>query len=114
MAACRDCGAPIRFVRVLPDFRAMPIDPLPDTRGNVYAWQELTGWFRGSGHPRHRWVAIVLVEGASGRAGIEAALNERGRTYANTQRYMPHAATCGGRPRPTKPRPTATAEDTLF
>lgn len=84
LAECRDCGLPIRFVK-LPNDRVIPVNPRPDPRGNVSAHE--TGG-RLHGH-------VISHQNPAG------PLDDR---------YIPHAATCTERPRkpsnpPTEPPP---------
>lgn len=82
MSHCRDCGLPIAWVTLLSG-RVMPVEPVPDARGNVMA----------------RWRLGRLLDGMVRPVGMS--------TPPGWERYMPHKATCpelnsggGGRPAP--------------
>lgn len=84
---CRDCAAPIVFAR-LDSGKAIPLDPMPNPRGNV-ACQLIAG--RLHGH--------VLSE-------------TRPYPYGNLTdavRMTPHAATCPERKGPAKAKPVPDA-----
>jgi hypothetical protein len=83
MSHCRECGRSIAWVTLITG-RAMPVEPVPDARGNVVA----------------RWVHGRLVDGM---------VRQRASTPVppGWELYMPHRATCtkvnvggGGRPMP--------------
>lgn len=80
---------PIRFVRITTTDRAMPINPLPDQTGNVAA--RITGG---------RLVGFVISR--DNRPGPLDPL-----------RFMPHAATCEARKKPST-TPTPAADEPLF
>lgn len=81
MSDCRECAAPIRFVR-LDTGRALPVDPLPNAAGNVCA--------RRLGNGLNGYV-ISKEHGAD----------------PHFLRFMPHHATCENRTRTAKaPEPT--------
>lgn len=80
LAECRDCGQPIRFVR-LSTGRLIPINPRENPEGNVAA--SITG---------HQLIGFVISK--DHRPGP-----------LTPYRFLPHAATCTER-RPSKP-PTA-------
>lgn len=108
MAACRDCDASIRFVRIVNTGRMMPVDPVTDDRGNVWAWQR----------NQDNWDALVLAPGVIPRAGERPVLGPVMTTplvpRADAKPFMPHAATCPARSRPKQRRPKPRTEDTLF
>jgi hypothetical protein len=89
MSKCRDCSVAIKFVRIAPKGRMMPIDPVPDEDGNVVA--RLVGGSL-AGH--------VLTKGEEVPEGW--------------QRYMPHAATCAVRNRGRRGVPSPRQAPTLF
>lgn len=79
---CHRCGVTITFVRMLTG-RIMPVDPVPDERGNVLAERAR------SGHLIHGLVRPIDQDVP------DPAL----------RRYMPHWATCSN---PSKPAPSTT------
>jgi len=87
MAACRDCAAPIRFVR-LDTGSLLPVDPLPHETGNVAA--RLYG---------NRLVGFVISK--DHRPGP-----------LDSFRLVPHHATCEARKKPKQPAPPA--DESLF
>ena len=89
LAECKDCHLPIRFVWITKTQRAMPVNALPDERGNVaahIAGGRLTGFVISRDH----------------RPGPLDPL-----------RFMPHAATCEAKQRPST-TPTPAADEPLF
>lgn len=82
LGECRDCGVPIRFVR-LPTGRLIPINPQENTGGSVAA--SLSG---------DHLVGFVISKD-----------NQPG--PMTPYRFMPHAATCSER----KPAPAPKPED---
>jgi hypothetical protein len=68
LSECRTCHEPIRFVR-LDTGKAMPVNPLPDARGNVTA-SVVMG----------RLAGFVISEGHKPQPGA--------------MRFVPHFATC--------------------
>ena len=108
MAACRDCGLAIRFVKIIKTGKMLPVDPVPDENGNVWAW------------PRNarEWDGLVLSAAKAPKPGerpaIGPAMSTELRPRADAVAYMPHAATCPGRKRPAKPRPKPRMDEPLF
>lgn len=84
MSACRVCSAPIVFVRMRSSGKPMPVDPIPDERGNIAALRAGKGQYV-DGHYLHQGQAI-----ADGEVQL-----------------MPHFATCNDTRKPTRPRPPA-------
>lgn len=85
MSECRDCGMPIRFVR-LDTGRLIPVDPREHSAGNVAAQfygSDLSGFVMSKDH----------------RPGP-----------LTPYRFIPHAATCSER-QPSKPAQPATPDD---
>lgn len=90
---CHDCGTSIHFVRMRGG-NAMPVDPVPDERGNVIALKVGTGKY---------------IDGY--------VSNPPGEIPTGCVRLMPHFASCShpkhlpkGSPRP----PTEEAQDALL
>lgn len=76
---CRDCHEPIRFVRMRDTGRLVPVNPVPDQAGTVFA--RLAG------------VALVgLVTSRDHRPGP-----------LDPYRFVPHHATCEARKSSSKP-----------
>lgn len=93
LAECRECTAPIRFVRMDQTGRPMPVDPAPS--------------------PEHGTIAARLRATPKGRA-LEGYVISSDRHGAPTHpyRFVPHYATCEARkPAPKKPVP---AEEPLW
>jgi len=80
MTECRDCAAPIRFVR-LDTGSLLPVDPLPHDTGNVAA--RLCG---------NRLVGFVISK-------------DHHPGPLDSFRLVPHHATCEARKKPTTPKP---------
>lgn len=81
LTSCRACGAPIRFVR-LDTGRALPVNPVPNPRGNV------------SAHI------------AGGRLHGFVISRDKQPGPLDSYRMVPHHATCEERTRPeSKPKP---------
>lgn len=72
-ARCRDCGAPVLFVRMEPSGRLMPVDPDVDPAGTVAAMRDVSG----------------NLAGDFAAAGTPAPPGHR--------RYVTHFATCRAR-----------------
>lgn len=108
MAECRDCGAPIRFVRIINTGRMLPVDPVPDEKGNVWAWRRNA----------YEWDAMVLSPAKAPKPGeapaIGPALSTELRPRADAVAFMPHHATCAGKARRVKLRPRPRVDDPLF
>lgn len=81
LSECRDCHLPIRFVLIETTGRPMPINPLPDEKGNVCA------------------------RIAGGRLVGFVQSNDRRPGPLDPFRFMPHAATCEALKKPSKPAP---------
>lgn len=108
MAACRDCGLAIRFVRIVNTGKMLPIDPVTDERGNVWAWRR----------NEYNWDALVLSPAKAPKPGekpsIGPVMSTELRPRVDAQPFMPHAATCPGRARVPRPRPKPREDETLF
>jgi hypothetical protein len=88
LAECRTCAEPIRFVR-LDTGKAMPVNPLPDPRGNVTA-SVIMG----------RLAGFVISEEHQPRPGA--------------MRFVPHFATCEERKKKAKADGPSPAEEPLW
>lgn len=108
MAECRECHGPIRFVRIINTQNMLPIDPVPDERGNVWAWRR----------DQYNWDALVLSPGyvleADDRPAIGSVMKTALRPRSDAQKFMPHHATCPAVPRKKQSRPKPRSDDTLF
>lgn len=93
LAECRDCAAPIRFVRMEATGRNMPVNPKPHDEN-------------GPGR-----VAAAL-RGAS-LTGYVITLSHPGGNPRYPWRFTAHYSTCGKPPK-TSPTPTEPADAPLF
>lgn len=80
---CRDCSATMRWVKMRSG-AAMPVEPIPDDRGNIAALKGSNG----------QYLDGQVIKPETDRA----ELRFRGLTV-----FMPHKAVCGGG-RPVRPR----------
>ena len=91
---CRDCGAPIRFVRLITTGKLLPIDPDPHPSGNVAAWPA---------HGRLEGYVITKDRPASSRATL---------CTCPTPPAAPNAATPYPRNGPSRCRSTSSTTPT--
>lgn len=89
LAECNACGSPIRFVRMTATGKALPVNPLTNTKGNVAA----------------RIVGGVLVGFVISRDHRPGPLDPL--------RFLAHQASCEARTTPST-TPTPAADEPLF
>ena len=88
-AECSECCNPILFV-LLNTGKRIPVDPMPNPRGNVAAMRighNLHGFVLSATHPDHRAPYVL---------------------------HMPHHATCPERPGPKAAKPAREPDPSLF